>query len=73
MTGEQLVICRGGPAKYDGTTAFVNTTEQPKLWFEADPEFGRPGAVYTLTDRTEDTPHGLAVVFEYTAEDIPRA
>lgn len=66
MTGEQLVICRGGPAQYDGTTAYVVLAEQPQLWFKAD-------AVYTQTDRTEDTPHGLAIVFEYTAEDIPSA
>lgn len=73
MTRQQLVICRGGPARYDGTTAYVPTEEDPQLYFEPDAEFGRPGAVYARTDRTEETPHGTAVVFEYIAADIPGA
>ena len=70
MADRHRVILQGGPTQYEGMILILTANDQ-KLWFEASPEFGRPGAVYDRTNRTVDVSGGPAVVFEYTAEDIP--
>lgn len=72
MANQQRVTLRGGPAQYDGMIILL-TEDDERLWFEASEEFGRPGAVYALTERIEETQQGPAVVFQYVAEDVPSA